>query len=889
MEPNRSQALAYYTAHYKSGYPDVNVKTTAELARLNLDSWVAARRTENYTLAAEVLCGEGDPTSKFPCQRVTSIVKPFYDYDERVPIRPEASELRERLDRLNGLILAMLNAQPGAEHITADDIHVAQRHGIIYGATPDAPSEFKISFRFFVSGVRTTLSDIKASITKAGHAKLLDVSVYSKGRKMCCVFGMKGRSDRRVLLPMEDPLDPAFDPLRYIIQHTEEEWPMLEVGARPAKRARRILVQLYPQADAAAPAARADSQADQAADQAADDADEADDDEEDDGAVAEDEGFDSIAHLLRACGFVRPRATGAGRQIGDRHCMNFDADNRDCCPLCDGVHDNNMWYVKTIADRGIVVCNHSTDCISTDLFSSPPVDPFTRKLKLAPSRHADYAERYKAFIGNKLEFYLPGSVWMRFDTVKNAWAAVDTVTVTRDVSKFLEDVILKEQDKIRVFSAVAKERAYPGAEKTMLAYTLALEKAYTNIGTHVFKDHIVKELQQLCQQVESYDTNLDLLHFTDGVFDLSARNFRPTTPADRNSLTTGYALLSEKPGDRAAVDAFYEKLISCPRERRILQKLFGYSITGRTDMKRFTNMTDSRGGGNGKSVACGFLRDALGGYAAVTKKDFLYAGAHTSADGPQAHLVSMRGKRLLVFEELDPSKRFCTDLIKEYTGGVTVQISARPPYGKTMMLFPWTGKFIMAFNEGRSAKFDIADEAFLARMTVIPFRKKATLDPAEVNLLQGIFLADPNYTRDVLPTLLAGHMRWLLEGYYAQLEEPITDSNMPLSLLNFKLGMVLLASNAKDVLEDLLVETELATDVLDSDEVYTVFKQKVESDKLHDLKKVNRGPFAQSFKLFVMGGKGGPSCYRMVTDIANRKSKHTATGWKLKVNGNPFM
>lgn len=220
-------------------YPDVRTVTPAELSRLNFSSWLSNRSSHNFTLSAEVLCAEGDATSRYPCQQSTSIVKPFFDYDERVGERPEASVLRERYDSLHSDVLAMLKAHPGGEHLTDSDIYVAQRHGHLYSANPDDAPEFKISYRFYISGVRTTLSDITAIITKAGHHKRFDISVYSKGGKMCCIFSIKGSSDKRVLLPMEDPEDQAFDSLRYIIQHTESDWPMLQPVARPAARIRR--------------------------------------------------------------------------------------------------------------------------------------------------------------------------------------------------------------------------------------------------------------------------------------------------------------------------------------------------------------------------------------------------------------------------------------------------------------------------------------------------------------------------------------------------------------------------------------------------------------------------------------------------------------------------
>lgn len=54
------------------------------------------------------------------------------------------------------------------------------------------------------------------------------------------------------------------------------------------------------------------------------------------------------------------------------------------------------------------------------------------------------------------------------------------------------------------------------------------------------------------------------------------------------------------------------------------------------------------------------LNQTLGEYAAVPKKEMLYASSLVNAEGPTPFTKGLMGKRLAAFEELDPTKRFNT-------------------------------------------------------------------------------------------------------------------------------------------------------------------------------------------------------------------------------------
>lgn len=256
-----------------------------------------------------------------------------------------------------------------------------------------------------------------------------------------------------------------------------------------------------------------------------------------------------------------------------------------------------------------------------------------------------------------------------------------------------------------------------------------LKTAYQNVGTSGYLEAILKLMKTQRSSSELYNQNPHLFHFKDGVYDLDLDLFRPTEMTDRNSFTCGYSydpVDRDLEEDRIQVEKFYTQLMPLQDERDCLQKYFGLSFTGRTDVKYFGNLTDIRSGNNGKSTAVAFLKDTLGGgmygYAAVTKKDMLYTTNAGSSEGASPYLLTLRGKRLASFEEMDASKKFSTDNIKEWSGGVPWDVSARTLYSKTMINFSFTAKILLCFNENRSPRYDVSDSAFIARMLVFPFR-----------------------------------------------------------------------------------------------------------------------------------------------------------------------
>jgi hypothetical protein len=733
--------LVNYVRRLHSPLSDVHSEDSVRLAQLAMNTYRLNKKTPaGHLTSAELLCGEASPTSRFAFQRVLTPVKFFYDVDEYRPDVVPQADLTELQQRYTDQIVGMISKLEGAENVNAADVKCATRHGILFDMARVNPVRFKISFRFFVQGLQTTIPVIKHTLLHAGFSRIFDMSIYSSTRKMCMIFGIKTKTDTRCLLPVEDIDAPDFRPEAYLIQHVEESWPVIqsrdEVVLRRPHRPTKTLSRLSSTStsmilpvDQTVPA---DPRIKKGGSQSIDEEDlqqrgsQAEEEEEEEEGT-EQNSEERLLELLAHFGFKDVKFVGQAATTGEGiTCHNFDADNRVDCPLCKKAHDSNMWFLKVQRKRSISISSHSPTCESVDVMRNPPWHKFT-KLLFKGDRHADYAQTYMEEIGPDLEYSLADGEWMSY--VGDRWMAVDPIVLQLKVSVALELIILAEQNKAKLLQRIAIDHNLPAASNMLKETQKTLKNAYNNVGCNGFMESMLKNMRTLCVTTEIYNTKPHLFHFTDGVYDLDLDLFRATLPTDRNSFTAGYDFYPvgrDLESDLKDVELFYTQLMPLPLERACLQKYFGITLSGRTDVKYFGNLTDIRSGNNGKSTVVTFLKDTLGaglcGYAAVTKKDMLYTSNGSNTEGASPYLLSLKGKRLASFEEMDASKKFSTDNIKEWTGGVPWDVAARTLYSKTIITFAFTAKILLCFNENRSPRYDVSDSAFIARMLVFPFR-----------------------------------------------------------------------------------------------------------------------------------------------------------------------
>ena len=271
---------------------------------------------------------------------------------------------------------------------------------------------------------------------------------------------------------------------------------------------------------------------------------------------------------------------------------------------------------------------------------------------------------------------------------------------------------------------------------------------------------------------EELDGDPYLMGFENGVMDLRTCELRRGRPDDLITMSTGYPYFDEyNPREESAMDSFgtfIKSVYPIPEEREALQKYAGYCLLGIHNEKKFALFTDVCDGSNGKSTFARLLCRTLGEYACQPKAGFLYKKDFVRDENEHSQgMLSYRHFRLLVIEELDPTKHLDEGLLKMLNGG-GCDNRGRVCGSQITKTFPWITKMILCCNEGDMPNFDATDRPLLDRMYCVPHRSKFYSIPAELERALGAgkqlsFAADSNLT-DKFKMWRPYMMWWCLSG-----------------------------------------------------------------------------------------------------------------------------
>lgn len=875
---------AWVAPQYNVRLDRVKQTTTKEL----VDAAVRDKNAGRSNLRAEYVTAEPNVLSRHQCEREASIIKFFFDHDKVVPEEPSQEYLarvkRELVEHVHGI----LKEGAGVSEEQPYTIHCANRHGPKEGG-----QGFKISYRFFVSGLRTDMFSIKSAIRiyakkRYGTPKTADFDtvIYGQNRRMCMILGVKSNTDKRILQP-EVEQGRELSLYDYIIQHVDPgNWPLVKVDANAeytmdfsSNSQRRIAFS---------------SEGEQGQEGDGDEALE-DDMEEGSGEGEEraskrgklfecDNGtpFGTLKNALRRAGFTNAAQAGPERTSSDKvmH-IPFDCDKRHDCPICHLDHENNRWSVSISKEGGIGVCNLSERCFKVGLVSQHFLHPFVAGLVDDDNSHRVFAEAYiKSREGTLL--YNEGTC--KFHMFKNQkWEEVPDELIMEDVSAYLRRHLLKpELEKIDEWKSVMRQLKVTGEKIQVRAtyYKKEVKKAYNNMGSASFLFNVAKMAKGMVYAPASqFNRNHDLLHFTNGVLDLDTRELRDTVPEDYNTYTTGYEYHAEAEPEAVEVHRrFMEKVYPNPGVREVAQRTMGSTLTGHNHGKKIFIFTDDGGelgGNNGKTKVFGLHLKTLGDYAVVAKKDFMY-DSPSNGESASPFLCKLEGKRAVLVEEPEPNKKLAEGMIKELTNGTNAVLPVRDLY-KTGRSMEVCCKIMVAFNNGKSPRFDPYDEALTKRFLPVPHVAHFTSDRRKWDPIRNVHPMDTGIGEKLNQECKLAHLLWCLEGYDNFKASGLELDSMPAVIGDFKRVLVFKNTPVYAYLGEVLEETgDLQRDVLDMAVAWDMYKKDKRSIRWLTLEQ-----FEASFKVFVNGRV--PNAFQHVKTSSGAQGKTVvARGFKIK-------
>ena len=254
--------------------------------------------------------------------------------------------------------------------------------------------------------------------------------------------------------------------------------------------------------------------------------------------------------------------------------------------------------------------------------------------------------------------------------------------------------------------------------------------------------------------MEQFDSNLDLLGFENGVYDLKQDEFREGRPEDYITMSNKITLPVDKEDLPIKLDDllvkmretiehyeeleedlmdFLEKIIPNENLRRYTLRFISKCLSGENRDEGFYIWTGS--GGNGKSKLVDLIMKCMGDYGCNLPVSLLTQKRKASgAANPE--MARTRGRRFVSMQEPDVNETLNVGEMKEITGNDMIQ--ARGLYKEPFEFIPQF-KLLMMCNE--LPKIPANDDGTWRRLEAVPFVSRFVKED-DVNEEQHKYLID---------------------------------------------------------------------------------------------------------------------------------------------------
>jgi P4 family phage/plasmid primase-like protien len=291
--------------------------------------------------------------------------------------------------------------------------------------------------------------------------------------------------------------------------------------------------------------------------------------------------------------------------------------------------------------------------------------------------------------------------------------------------KFIEARKLKQKRQ----NELDEEDEEDDSSKKVLAMELKqLNKIIKDLGNAPFKDNVMKECREVFYKrdfLEKLNTNIWLIGFTNGVFDVSTLSFREGRKDDMISLTTGYDYkeYDEDSEEMKIVDDLLFKIYIDKELRQYFMEFCASLLRAGNFRKVLLVMSGI--GDNAKSFIINLIMASLGkgneNYATKCPTSLL-VGKRNQSSGATPEIYRLIGKRFVMGQEPGGRDQLNIGVCKELTGNDS--ITTRDLYGTSddmkeiLPLF----KLVLVCNNLPDAPE--ADTAFWNRVDVLPHESK---------------------------------------------------------------------------------------------------------------------------------------------------------------------
>ena len=331
------------------------------------------------------------------------------------------------------------------------------------------------------------------------------------------------------------------------------------------------------------------------------------------------------------------------------------------------------------------------------------------------------------------------NIWYEFQ--EHRWNQIENCyTLDRRLSEDLTVEFLKLHNSYNDLANINT-----GFNKDMLtARCKKIMEITIKLKSNTFKEKIIKECAKMFYNnkfEEKLDSNPYLLGFENGIYDLKEHKFRPGSPDDFITFSTGYNYVNytmEHPYVLEVLENFRKVQLEDDMRKYILVLLASY-LEGNNQSQRFIIWTGS--GANGKSTTIEFFQKALGDYYDVLSVSVLTKKrAASSAATPD--MAGLKGKRFVIIQEPEGDDKINVGYMKELTG--SDMITARPLYRDPIKFRP---QFKILLTCNKLPYIPSTDGGTWRRLRVTPWESHF-VDVDQDGLFEGEPLKRNQFPRD---------------------------------------------------------------------------------------------------------------------------------------------
>jgi P4 family phage/plasmid primase-like protien len=321
-------------------------------------------------------------------------------------------------------------------------------------------------------------------------------------------------------------------------------------------------------------------------------------------------------------------------------------------------------------------------------------------------------------------------IWYTFKN--HRWIELDdAIDIKRKISL---DVINAYYKLNADLSKTASEMDSTSYEKEIILERCKLVlKVISKLKTNSFKKSVISECSELFHVPkfeEMLDVKFNIIGFENGVYDLERGEFRDGLPEDYMSFTTGieYEEFENEDDQYIGVKTFLEQVLPKKPVREYVITLLSSFLSGKTGHEKFHIWTGC--GGNGKSKLIELFRIGFGDYCCTLPINIITEKrARAEANNPA--LARTKGKRFACLQEPESNEQINVGLMKELTGGDTIQASAKY---KDPIEFKPQFKMVLTCNELPAVNSN--DRGTWRRLRLVEFISQFMEDPDPSNPYQ---------------------------------------------------------------------------------------------------------------------------------------------------------